>query len=690
MRLGKKPASARASGPGRDAAGKRRLPVRPMGEWRLPVIVTRIRVATASRAARGERTTRSALPPVHGRATMPSRRPGAPDAKRGNALSAIEHHPSRGEDDRIGAMMAGIRLGNWKAAREQAVGVIGQERPDVRSLALAGRILETCGAWRDAADLYRRFAACAPALLYPQVRLCHVLARAGRPRGALQDVLSTLDGLAPSSVRIAALRAMLAEPDIEAVPAALRWSPWRRWFRGAAEWHEGEAVSRSGIAVVVIGFRAQPGLSDAVESLLDQDAEAEIVVVNSGGGDVHGLLARRSARLRIITIAQPLYAGAARNVGIDTSVAPCVAFLAGDCVARPGWTRTRLEMHRRGSRAVASAMVAADAGGDLALAAHLALFGARSPQVPPNRALRYGASYERQVFREFGYFDPSLRISEDTDFARRTAKSIHPAWNPRVQTQHGSPSGPVRFVLDMYGRGKRAARHWPSGGDRSPWRWSTLRDVLAATRQRNRIAQDIARAILEIEPRRLAGVRRHLLPGTFAYGIGIVMGLRNLRRARRHRERSAAHGGAPSSAGAHREAALRGDPDDLRLLLAAAERCLSRGAAPPDAGGHLDDAGVHLDAAARVAGFHEDRMLALADWLIRHGRHERAWMLGDRATVDLPHAVRIHRQLALAAHQAGDAAAFELAALDALARDPDADGLWPLFQSFLSRPTGDG
>lgn len=594
----------------------------------------------------------------------------------------MEQPTSIGNHEIIDSMTASIRLGKWDRARKLANAAAASDHQDIRGMAIAGRILEVCGEWREASTLYRQFADHAPPLLYPHVRLCHVLAREGGRQPELEEVLTTLLRRAPANPRIAALKTRLAAPEGDDRPEPARPGLWRRWFRGPADWREGDAIERSDMAVVVIGFRSQPGLRTAVESLLRQDAKAEIVVVNSGGGDVFGLLAEYSAHLRMIAIEQPLYVGAARNVGIDASTAPHVAFLAGDCVARPEWVAARLETHRKGARAVASAMVAAD-DGDLSLAAHIALFGARSPQVPAVQALRYGASYDRQVFREYGYFDPALRVGEDTDFAKRLARSIHAAWNPRVRTEHASPASLWQFVVEMYGRGRRAAPVRSSSVETVRLR-EAIREALAETRRRNRMADTIALQILKVDPQRLGGLRRRLRPATLAYGIGLAMGLSDLRTDRRDTRAT-----PPIPPGAAR---TDSDPDAGSLtgrlvrLLDDANRWLleTDGAAKLKASGCLDEA-------ARSAAFHETRLLALAEWLIRHEWHERAWLLGDSATIDLPSSVRIHHHLAMAAHEAGDRVAFELAAMDALARDPHVDGLWSLFQSVLQpHPAANG
>ncbi len=570
-------------------------------------------------------------------------------------------------------MLAGLRAGRRQAALDHARQIATADDSDLHSLALAGRILEIDGCWEDAEGLYGRMAAMAPDLIYPRYRLCAVLAERGRDAAAA-ELAGILVLQFPSNPRVGSLAERIGRSMQREAGASLPSCRWRRWFEGEASWHEGGAVARSKLAVVVIGFRAQSGLVRAVSSLLEQDEQAEIVVVNSGGGDPKALLADHADRLRILNIRQPLYAGAARNVGIDASVAPHVAFLAGDCRARPGWIRARLAAHGRGARGVASAIVPSDLDSDLAVAAHLCLFGARSPQVPPTQALRYGASYDRHVLGQFGYFHAALRISEDTDLARRLGKQVHPAWDPRVQTEHAAPSGRLRFWAEMFGRGRRAARYHPARDQQTPWRPGLCSELIEGASQRTDTALRIARDILKVAPQRLGSIRSRLAPASVSYGAGLFVGLVGLHRAgRAHRKsRDCRARGEMSRAIRYAERAHRRDPENLAIRLDCADLLLAR-----DEGDDGARAAVHLDAAAWLAAFHGGRLVVMADWLVARRLHDRAWMLGEIATFTLPAETLVHERLAQAAEAIGDPAAFELAAFDAMARDPAAAPFGP-------------
>ena len=110
------------------------------------------------------------------------------------------------------------------------------------------------------------------------------------------------------------------------------------------------------LACVVMSYRDEPFLADAVRSVLHQDVPVEVVVVNSGGGDPEGRLRAASLDVPVHSVRHRLYPGAARNLGIDLTRAPYLGFLAADCLAAPGWATARLREHHAGAAAVASAM----------------------------------------------------------------------------------------------------------------------------------------------------------------------------------------------------------------------------------------------------------------------------------------------------------------------------------------------
>ena len=163
------------------------------------------------------------------------------------------------------------------------------------------------------------------------------------------------------------------------------------------------------LACAVLSFRDELGLVAAVRSVLDQSSPVEVVVVNSGGGDPEPRLRAAGIDVPVINVRRPLYPGAVRNLGIDHTTAPFMAFLAADCLAEPGWVAGRLREHERGAALVSGTMTNAHPQSRAAWASYLLLHNrlvAADESIP--HAL-YGLSYDRSLFDRYGRFSEELR-----------------------------------------------------------------------------------------------------------------------------------------------------------------------------------------------------------------------------------------------------------------------------------------
>ncbi len=220
------------------------------------------------------------------------------------------------------------------------------------------------------------------------------------------------------------------------------------------------AAGHPELACIVLCYRGQREVVDAVRSLETQGTSCEVVVVNSGGENPEPLLkaAGLAAPAPVIHSDERLLPGGARNVGVAATTAPYVAFLAADCIAEPGWVDARLARHRAGSPLVSSSIVNADAGNISALASYLTLFSRRMPGTPASEALLYGVSYARTLLEEAGPFREDLRGGEDTEHLQRAARLARPVWAPEVRTAHRHPTTLATLARDQYARGARAAR----------------------------------------------------------------------------------------------------------------------------------------------------------------------------------------------------------------------------------------
>ncbi len=218
--------------------------------------------------------------------------------------------------------------------------------------------------------------------------------------------------------------------------------------------------SQPEIAVVVLSVRAPPELALAVDALLAQTIKSEIVVVNTGGGDAATILPRNVPNLRIVSIPQLLWPGAARNVGIKATTAPWIAFIASDQIALRNWLEVKLDLHKRGHTSVAGCVINSHPRNIFAWATHISVLVRRLPHTPRKHAIQYGGSHARELFERYGYYREDLRIGEDTEFQRRLSKRDRPARATGAQSIHLNPTTFRAMARDMYDRGQRYGYYW--------------------------------------------------------------------------------------------------------------------------------------------------------------------------------------------------------------------------------------
>ncbi len=215
------------------------------------------------------------------------------------------------------------------------------------------------------------------------------------------------------------------------------------------------------LACIVLALGNPPSVLDAVRSLLDQNEPCELVVVHSQGRGLAAALAAGGLAVTVIEREERLFPGSARNLGLAATRAPFVAFLAADCQAEPGWVAARLAAHRAGALAVASAVTHRARRNLAAWASYVSLFARRMPRVPPEQALRYGASYARSLFERIGPFRDDLRAGEDTELHQRLAsRGIEITWAPSVRTAHDHPQTLRALLSDQFRRGARSTASW--------------------------------------------------------------------------------------------------------------------------------------------------------------------------------------------------------------------------------------
>jgi GT2 family glycosyltransferase len=275
---------------------------------------------------------------------------------------------------------------------------------------------------------------------------------------------------------------------------------------------------------VVLSYKNEDTVIHAVDSLLEQGVPLEIVVSHSGGGPTPELLARTRPSVRVVASDLRRLPGAARNAGVAATSAPYVSFLAGDCVALPGWAEGRLRRHLGGAVAVASTLTPAEPG-LIPLAAHLLQNSFRLAGIEVSPLLWSGLSYARELLERHGPFPDALSFGEDIAFNDRLFDAgVEVVLAPEVVAAHHYPVSAWGLVSDQFRRGRQRGSIERGPLRRLPLLAGAMLTPGLAIRRAGRRPSTIAAA-------KLAAATPLLLLGSMATAAGTIVGDRSTPRS---------------------------------------------------------------------------------------------------------------------------------------------------------------
>jgi len=200
------------------------------------------------------------------------------------------------------------------------------------------------------------------------------------------------------------------------------------------------------ISVIVPSYEAKGTIAACLESLLAQETaeDFEIVVVNSSDDGTMDLARRRFPTVQVIQLPARVFAGTARNKGVEHSSGELLAFVDSDCTVPPHWLDRIAIRHREGYQALGGAIV--DGSPTLCSRAEYPL---ETIEFAPGNAMREvgfvssaNCACSRQLFTALGGF-PEIRAGEDMVFCHRlTEAGTKLLFDPEIRVSHHNP---VRF-----------------------------------------------------------------------------------------------------------------------------------------------------------------------------------------------------------------------------------------------------
>ena len=192
----------------------------------------------------------------------------------------------------------------------------------------------------------------------------------------------------------------------------------------------------------------------------------QVVVVDDGGGVPLGPVIDRVRDRLDVTLVTQANAGpaAARNTGAERAPGGLLAFTDDDCVPRPGWLRTLVELAARNpGAAVSGRTVNALHDNPYSAAAQLVIDVGYEQTGHGSRGVPFFTTNNllvpAEAFRALGGFDTAFRTAEDRDFCARWAGSGRRFAHARdAVVDHAHALGPWGFVRLHYQYGRGACR----------------------------------------------------------------------------------------------------------------------------------------------------------------------------------------------------------------------------------------
>lgn len=226
-------------------------------------------------------------------------------------------------------------------------------------------------------------------------------------------------------------------------------------------------VDKSGrpvASVVIPAYNSKATIAECLDALIRQETNLpyEIIVVESSGDGAGDVVRRRFPLVRLIESPERLYAGSARNMGAEEASGEILLFIDSDCIAEPTWISRMWHIHYEWNcAAVAGSILNANPESPISVASYMNEFS----HFFPTGKLRYmsylpsgNLSYKIDVFREYGGFDPSVKMYEDLIFNKTLSRAGEKlVFAPEIRVAHNHRTELREYLAHEFRRGRGAA-----------------------------------------------------------------------------------------------------------------------------------------------------------------------------------------------------------------------------------------
>jgi glycosyltransferase involved in cell wall biosynthesis len=215
------------------------------------------------------------------------------------------------------------------------------------------------------------------------------------------------------------------------------------------------------ISVIIPSYHSQSSIADCVQSILDQEIleEFEIIIVNSSQDETPEIIRSHFPSVRLIQLKKRVFAGKARNIGIQESKGDVLVFLDSDCTASRDWLQCVFSWYKKGCKAIGGAIVNASEKNIFSRAEYPLEILEFSPN-NKKREVKFvsaaNCSFSREIFSKYGKF-PDIRAGEDVIFShilRDKGEKI--LFDPEIKVFHKNDINLREFLMKQIMHGKNS------------------------------------------------------------------------------------------------------------------------------------------------------------------------------------------------------------------------------------------
>lgn len=217
------------------------------------------------------------------------------------------------------------------------------------------------------------------------------------------------------------------------------------------------------VSVIIASYNARATIERCLAALTTMVTAVpfEVIVVDSSRDGTAELVAVGFPEVTLLSVAERLFPGNARNLGVEAARADILAFTDADCIVNARWIEEIAAVHRTSVLAAGGSVDNGNPESVISWANYFCEFTAWMPAGVPRPVHEIPTaclSVKRRAFEDFGPFIGDTLCS-DSAFCWRLARAgSPPVFVPSMRVAHLSVTQPSLYLVRKWRHGRAFAR----------------------------------------------------------------------------------------------------------------------------------------------------------------------------------------------------------------------------------------